>query len=103
MEFRNTLHLTLKKKWFQLMLSGQKQVEIRKRSEWIQQRLINKDYDIIRFVNGYGKEKPFFTCKFKGYVIAKKDEELTFGNEIVNVKKGDYKIFFGDVIEKGNV
>ncbi len=34
-----TLHLTLKKVWFDLMVSGIKKIEYRKPSNWIQQRL----------------------------------------------------------------
>ena len=97
------LHLTLKKSWFDLMINGKKTTEYRKPSDWIKQRLIDKDYDLIRFVNGYGSEKPFFMSIYLGYEVAKKDEKIMFEEQEVTIKKGDYKIFLGDIIEKGNL
>ena len=97
------LHLTLKKSWFDLMISGEKTTEFRKPSDWIKQRLIDKEYALIRFVNGYGSDKPFFVTKYLGYEVAKKDEEILFKKETVVMKKGDCKIFLGEIIEKGNL
>ena len=97
------LHLTLKKSWFDLMISGEKTTEFRKPSDWIKQRLIDKEYALIRFVNGYGSDKPFFVTKYLGYEVAEKDEEILFKKETVVMKKGDYKIFLGEIIEKGNL
>ena len=97
------LHLTLKKSWFDLMISGEKTTEFRKPSDWIKQRLIDKEYALIRFVNGYGSDKPFFVTKYLGYEVAEKDEEILFKKETVVMKKGDYKIFLGEIVEKGNL
>ena len=97
------LHLTLKKSWFDLMISGEKTTEFRKPSDWIKQRLVDKEYELVRFVNGYGSDKPFFVAKYLGYKVAKKDEEIPFKKETVVIKKGDYKIFLGKIIEKGNL
>tara|TARA_B100000780_G_C21111553_1_gene449231 strand:- start:91 stop:402 length:312 start_codon:yes stop_codon:yes gene_type:complete len=98
-----TLHLTLKKNWFDLMLSGRKMAEFRKPSDWIKQRLINREYDLIKFINGYGNDKPFFICVYKGYEVTHKNEEIIFKDQTVIVEKGDYKIFLGDIVEKGNL
>jgi len=97
------LHLTLKKSWFDLMISEEKTTEFRKPSDWIKQRLVDKEYEVVRFVNGYGSDKPFFVAKYLGYEVAKKNEEITFKKETVVIKKGDYKIFLGKIIEKGNL
>ena len=97
------LHLTLKKSWFDLMINGKKTTEYRKPSEWIKQIFIDKDYDLIRFVNGYGSEKPFFISIYLGYEVAEKDEKFMCEELEVPIKNGDYKIILGDIIEKGNL
>ena len=65
------LHLTLKKRWFDLMVAGKKKVEYRQSSRWIISRL-EKEYDVIKFTNGYGSDKPYFFCQYNGFEISKK-------------------------------
>jgi hypothetical protein len=67
-----TLHLTLHKAAFDVMVTGEKKLEFRTPSKWINSRLFNKDgtkkhYDYIKFTNGYGSDKPYFVCEFKGF------------------------------------
>jgi hypothetical protein len=52
------LHLTLKKKWFDMILSGHKKEEYREIKPYWIKRLCNKEYDVIKFRNGYGKKSP---------------------------------------------
>ena len=52
------LHLTLKKKWFDMILSGKKKEEYREIKPYWAARLSGKTFDAIRFTNGYGKDKP---------------------------------------------
>jgi hypothetical protein len=59
------LHLTLKKKWFDMIASGEKKEEYREMKPYWRKRLV-KDYDIIRFKNGYGKNVPTMDIEFKG-------------------------------------
>ncbi len=65
------LHLTLKKKWFDMILSGEKKEEYRDYSDYWLKRLSNffdedvliakfKHFDIIRFRNGYAADAPAF-------------------------------------------
>ena len=98
-----TLQLTLKRHWFLLMLSGKKKIEIRKPSEWIKSRLENRDYRSIRFINGYGNDKPYFVCKYKSYKIATKRQLLTFDDKEVKIEVGDYLIYLGEIADKGNL
>src|SRR6186713_2284017 len=58
------LHLTLKKKWFDMIASGEKKEEYRDHKPYWMQRLVKdgyhftqtcKDYDIVRFKHGYEK------------------------------------------------
>jgi len=58
------LHLTLKKKWFDMILSGQKKEEYREMKPYWSHRLLNKSFDVICFRNGYRKDAPAFTIEF---------------------------------------
>jgi hypothetical protein len=79
---KKVLHLTLKKKWFDMILSGEKKEEYREfKRHWIQ-RLTNevalenndkdnmyKDIELIKFTNGYGENAPSFLIECKGISI----------------------------------
>lgn len=57
------LHLTLKKKWFDMIESGEKKEEYREiKPYWIKRLKYDfwpgRQFDIIRFKNGYGKNSP---------------------------------------------
>ena len=57
---KNTLHLNLKKKWFDMILSGVKTEEYREVKPYWSNRLIQfskgkPNYDTITFSNGYSK------------------------------------------------
>ena len=60
------LHLTLKKKWFDMIASGEKKEEYREFKPYWHTRLMNKSYDVIKFRNGYSKSAPTMTVEFKG-------------------------------------
>ena len=57
------------------MVNGEKKMEFRKKGKWIESRLIDsstgvdKQYDRVSFVNGYGAGRPRFTATFKGYKL----------------------------------
>lgn len=51
------LHLTLKKKWFDMIASGEKKEEYREIKPYWNKRL-NKTYTHILFRNGYAKDAP---------------------------------------------
>lgn len=56
------LYLTLKKKWFDMILSGEKKEEYREIKLYWYRRFLRK-YNIIRFKNGYKKKAPYFFIK----------------------------------------
>ena len=60
----NILHLTLKKKWFDMIASGEKREEYREIKPYWNKRL-NKSYDIIRFRNGYAKDSPVINVELE--------------------------------------
>ena len=61
----NTLHLTLKKKWFDMILSGEKTEEYRDIKPYYNLRLIGREYDSVVFRNGYASNAPQFTIELK--------------------------------------
>ena len=73
------LHLTLKKKWFNLIASGVKNLEYREmRQYWITRlftsekvsanhtKYHSREYDEIHFKNGYGPNVPFMRVEYLG-------------------------------------
>lgn len=58
------LHLTIKKKWFDMILSGDKTEEYREIKEYWNKRLIDREYDFICFRNGYSKDSPVMLVEF---------------------------------------
>jgi hypothetical protein len=84
----NILKLTLKKGWFDMVLSGEKYEEYREiKPYWIKRLLSNiehltslsdieavgarfKKFDCIEFTNGYSKSSPMVTKECQGIDIA---------------------------------
>ena len=61
----NTLHLTIKKKWFDMILSGVKTEEYRDIKPYYNLRLIGREYDTAVFRNGYARDAPILTVELK--------------------------------------
>lgn len=95
-----TLKLTLKAEPFEVMISGEKIAEYRKPSAWIMSRLYNKDgsekeYDFVKFTNGYNSDSPSFLAIYCGFEIVEQNQIITYSNGlVVNVEKGDIMICF---------
>lgn len=83
------LHLTLKKKWFDMIASGEKTEEYREIKPYWIRRFLNYDldidrrfvfcdqetvYDVIEFKNGYAKDSPRITVEYKGLNIGNTKE-----------------------------
>lgn len=67
---KKILHLTLKKKWFDLIKSGEKKFEYREIKPYWTKRLCSKSppnkFDYIIFTNGYRKDSPKIKVEWKG-------------------------------------
>ena len=63
------LHLTLHKKYFDLIASGEKKEEYRMMSPHWASRIGGKTFDEIHFTNGYGKSRPFMRVEFLGFRV----------------------------------
>lgn len=55
---RRVLHLTLKRRWFDMIASGQKREEYREIKPYWSKRLPGQDYDAVQFRNGYSATAP---------------------------------------------
>jgi hypothetical protein len=60
------LHLNLVRELFDAVANGTKTEEYRDRSDYWKTRLEGREYDIIRFRNGYGRDVPEMDVEWKG-------------------------------------
>ena len=75
-----TLHLNLKRKWFDMILSGEKKEEYRELSDYWKFRFehlksLDTPTKTITFSNGYRKDRDQFVIKLKSIWIAKGKEK----------------------------
>ncbi len=102
--WKKTLILTVHKKWFELICSGEKKEEYRKYSKWIESRLVGKKYDYVRFINGYGLDKPSVLVEYKGYHLAERNYTVTYStSDSIEVEALDYVIELGNILVKQNI
>ena len=94
-----TLKLSINKKAFDVMVSGEKTEEFRDVSKWILSRL-KKDYEYIQFTNGYGSERPVFIAKYLGHVVG--DVDKKYSNGLI-VQGNKVILKFGEITEKRNI
>jgi hypothetical protein len=95
-----TLKLTLSKKPFDVMITGEKTVEYRRQSQWMKSRLFDKhgnprEYSYIEFVNGYGNDRPRFTVEFKGVSVIERAYQIFSNGLTIDIKKPVYMIRLG--------
>ena len=88
-----TLELTLKRKWFDMVASGEKKEEYRAASKWIMSRIEGKKYETVRFRNGYNADSPVCVCEYLGWELGygklKWGGGSAIGNPIVVIKLGN--------------
>lgn len=110
---RKTLHLTVHKAAFEVMVTGEKPEEYRKPSQWMQSRLWKKkgekdfefyepkEFEVVKITNGYRKDSPYFIAEFKGFIVSEIYFKRTYSNGlIVEVQPGDYILNLGKILEK---
>lgn len=81
------LHLTLTKKWFDMIMSGTKKEEYRAIKPYWTTRLDGREFDVIVFSNGYGKNSPKMMVEFKGLSVGKGRHDWGGGDVQVYVIK----------------
>jgi hypothetical protein len=83
-----TLNLTIKKKWFDKIASGEKKVEYRELKDYWKRRLLEnqdcevclpiREFDEILFRNGYRKDSPTLRAEWNGLEIQKYEGKKHF-------------------------
>lgn len=63
------LHLSLKKKWFDMIDSGEKKEEYREIKPYWNKRFVDKKFDVVQFRNGYSKNSPVMKFKCRGIKV----------------------------------
>lgn len=101
------LTLVLKKQWYDLMVTGEKDKEFRRPSQWMKSRLIDKngnsrEYKFVKFVCGYQRDAKYFLCLYEGFGTGY-DNTYTFKSSPglnLKVNPEDYVLFLGKVVYK---
>lgn len=98
------LHLTLKKKWFDMITSGEKKEEYREKKDYWVDRLCDMDkclksntydhfkpFDTIVFRNGYAKNAPSITVNCEGIKVgtAKPEWSDNWQGDVFIIKLGE--------------
>jgi len=91
------LNLTLKKQWFDMILSGEKTEEYREIKEYWNKRLLENSFDGILFSNGYGANVPKILIELKGIQIGLGNKQWGAPDEKV------YILSLGNILESKNL
>ena len=75
------LHLNLFRKYFDQIAEGTKTIEYRDKTDYLKKRIENREYDVIKFRNGYSKNAPTMLVEYGGYTIGE-EYELKLGKII---------------------
>ena len=78
------LNLNLYRKYFDDIVNGTKTIEYRDRTDYWKKRIEGRQYDVIKFRNGYAKDAPTMLVEYVG---------LNVGNPF------SYEIQLGKVLE----
>ena len=81
------LHLALEREWFDDIVQGAKRYEYRKYKPYWKTRLEGRNYRVVHFRNGYGRNVPEMLIEFRGLTRAGK------------ARNADYVIELGHILE----
>lgn len=73
-----TLHLNLKKKWFDMILSGEKTEEYRDITPYWFERLVFEHKKVFKYCTGYDWEDGFYNEEGVRYIIEQKQSMFGF-------------------------
>ena len=86
---KKILHLNLYRKYFDAIADGTKTTEYRDKTDYWKRRIEGKEYDIIKFRNGYAKDAPTMLVEYTGYDITDRYEIKLGKITEVNYGKND--------------
>jgi hypothetical protein len=100
---KRILHLTIKKKWFDLIASGEKNIEYREAKPYWDKRLcqdngLTKTFDEVHFKNGYNKKCPFMRIVFSGIIYTSLNFHKPTQGEKLKTRRF-YAIVLGEILE----
>jgi hypothetical protein len=81
------LHLTLEREWFDEIVQGVRNKEYRKYKPYWKTRLEGREYDVVKFRNGYSRNAPEMVVEFRGLTRDGKS------------RNADYVIKLGRILE----
>ena len=86
---KKVLYLILYKEIFERIVDGVKTIEYRDKTKYWDKRILNREYDYIRFSNGYGNDtRPYMITEYQGYEI--------------NASNNRYELPISDILKIGN-
>lgn len=95
------LLLNLKGDAYEVMVSGEKTEEFRRPSQWLLSRL-QREYDVVKFVHGYGRTRPWFVCRLRRIEECQEEFTAEYSNGLsVKVMPRDKILFLGQIIARG--
>ena len=71
---KKILHLNLYRKYFDAIANGTKTTEYRDKTDYWKWRIEGREYDIIKFRNGYAIDAPTMLVEYNGYDITDRYE-----------------------------
>jgi len=81
------LHLTLKRKWFDLIAKGIKVEEYRQAKPYWKSRLFERNYDEVHFRNGYHSGSPFLRVEWLGTYLDRRNSRYVIRlGEILEIR-----------------
>ena len=86
---KKILHLNLYRKYFDAIVNGTKVFEYRQKTDYWKKRIEGREYDIIKFRNGYAKDAPTMLVEYNGYDITDRYEIKLGKITEVNYGKND--------------
>ena len=79
------LHLNLYRKYFDAIADGTKTIEYRDKTDYWKKRIEGREYDIIKFRNGYRKDAPEMLVEFKGMGVVHFQTTPTYAIDLGNI------------------
>jgi len=79
---QRVLHLHLEREWFDDIAEGRKRYEYRAYKEYWKKRLEGKQFDIVRFRNGYASDAPEMDVEFVGLGRSGKNYVIRLGRVV---------------------
>jgi ASC-1-like (ASCH) protein len=83
---KSVLHLNLRRKYFAQIAAGTKHVEYREQTPYRKTRLEKRDYDLIKFRNGYATKAPEMFVEFCGVRKGRRKYDIRLGR-ILKIKR----------------